>query len=107
MTPNEYQEWAKGRLLNGVTSQPYYLALGLTGEAGEVADKIKKILRGDKPLDDDVRRAIALELGDTLWYLSNLALTMGYTLDEIMKMNVDKLMDRDRRGVRQGDGDNR
>lgn len=68
------------RMING--------ALGLSGEAGEVADIIKKVLFHDKPMD---RQHLLEELGDTLWYMNLLILTMGSTWDEVMAMNIAKL----------------
>jgi len=85
-----------------------YPALGLTGEAGEVADKLKKVIRdNDGVLTDPVRDAVAKELGDVLWYLAVLAFEMDYTLDEIAQINLDKLNSRKERGVLSGSGDNR
>lgn len=80
-----------------------YCGLGLTGEAGEVADKIKKIYR-DGVLNEE---AIALELGDVAYYLTRLANHFGYTLNDILTMNVKKLSDRRDRNVVHGNGDNR
>lgn len=85
-----------------------YPALGLAGEAGEVADKVKKVIRDKEgTLDYATRREIAFELGDVLWYLAREAEEMGYTLAEIATMNIDKLNDRKIRGTLQGSGDNR
>jgi NTP pyrophosphatase (non-canonical NTP hydrolase) len=85
-----------------------YPALGLAGEAGEVADKLKKVLRdNDGVLTDQVRDAVAKELGDVLWYVSVLAYEMDYSLDEIARINIDKLASRQQRGVLTGSGDNR
>jgi NTP pyrophosphatase (non-canonical NTP hydrolase) len=85
-----------------------YPALGLAGEAGEVADKLKKVLRdNDGVLTDTVRDAVAKELGDVLWYVSVLAYEMDYSLDEIARINIDKLDSRKERGVLSGSGDNR
>lgn len=80
-----------------------YCALGLTGEAGEYAEKIKKKLR-DNFLDP---KAAALELGDVLWYVTRSAHELGFDLDEIAWMNLDKLTSRKERGVLGGSGDNR
>lgn len=63
-------------------------ALGLTGESGEVADAIKKMLFQGHALD---RKHVAKELGDILWYLGLACEAIGYSLDEVMQMNVDKL----------------
>lgn len=84
-----------------------YNALAMNGEAGELAEKVKKDARdGEKdPLAARVQKA--LELGDVLWYVSQEARDLGYTLDEIAEMNLKKLRDREARGVLSGSGDNR
>lgn len=82
-----------------------YLALGLTSEAGEVAGKIKKHLRGDN--NPDVVNDIRDELGDVLWYLAVLANYLDISLDEVADRNLKKLADRMERGVIKGDGDKR
>jgi len=85
-----------------------YPALGLAGEAGEVADKLKKVIRdNDGDLTKDVRDAVAKEIGDVLWYVAVLAYEMNYNLSDIAQMNVDKLASRKERGVITGSGDNR
>lgn len=85
-----------------------YPTLGLTGEAGEVSDKVKKVLRDEKGIfSDDCKKAIALELGDTLWYAAALAKDLGFTLEEICLMNLNKLADRKKRNKIHGNGDNR
>lgn len=85
-----------------------YLALGLAGEAGEVAGKVKKILRDDNSVISlQHEMALADELGDVLWYLARLADTIGFDLGEIADNNVIKLRDRKNRGVLGGSGDNR
>ncbi len=82
-----------------------YLALGLTSEAGEVAGKIKKFIRGDVPnLDVD---AISAELGDVLFYVSQLATELNLRVGTIMFENLTKLERRKERNKLKGDGDNR
>jgi NTP pyrophosphatase (non-canonical NTP hydrolase) len=85
-----------------------YPALGLTNEAGEVAGKIKKIFR-DKSgvIGPAEREALRAELGDVLWYVSQVATELDLSLDEIAQQNIAKLVDRAARGKIQGDGDNR
>lgn len=85
-----------------------YPAIGLSDEAGEVAGKIKKIIR-DKHgvLNADDKKALTKELGDVLWYLSELAQTLGIKLDDVAAQNIDKLYDRKERGVLKGSGDDR
>jgi NTP pyrophosphatase (non-canonical NTP hydrolase) len=80
-----------------------YPALGLAGEAGEVAEKIKKWIR-DGNLDRD---AIAKELGDVLWYIAAMATDLDLDLDRIADMNIQKLADREMRGKIRGSGDDR
>ena len=85
-----------------------YPALGLCGEAGEVAEKVKKTIRDDGGvLSDERRAALARELGDVLWYLSQLATEAGLDLKEIAADNLDKLLSRQERGVLSGTGDER
>ena len=82
--------------------------LGLTGEAGETADKIKKILRDkDGVLSDEDRAAVAKELGDVLWYLASIARYLDLPLSEVAQGNVDKLEDRFKRNKIHGSGDER
>jgi len=85
-----------------------YPALGLAGEAGEVANKVKKILRDhDGVISDEYREAIKKELGDVLWYVAQLSAEFGIGLDDVAQANLEKLSSRMERGVLSGDGDNR
>jgi NTP pyrophosphatase (non-canonical NTP hydrolase) len=85
-----------------------YPALGLCGEAGEVAEKVKKTLRDDGGvLTGERREALSRELGDVLWYLSQVATEAGLDLEEIAAENLDKLFSRQERGVLRGSGDDR
>jgi NTP pyrophosphatase (non-canonical NTP hydrolase) len=85
-----------------------YPALGLCGEAGECAEKVKKALRDDGGvLSDERRAALAAELGDVLWYVAQLATEARLDLDEIAEDNLAKLLSRRDRGVLQGSGDAR
>ncbi len=85
-----------------------YPTLGLCGEAGEVAEKVKKMVRDDAGvLTDERRAALAKELGDVLWYLAQLATEAELDLDVIATANIEKLMSRQRRNVLQGSGDDR
>lgn len=88
--------------------KPWVYALGLTGEAGELADKIKKVYRDDSGvLNQEKREAIAKELGDVLWYVTRLGATLGFSLEEIAVRNMTKLADRAKRGKIGGSGDDR
>lgn len=81
-----------------------YTALGLTGEAGECGEKVKKHLReGDEEYLDDLED----ELGDVLWYLARLAAELDVSLDDIAERNLDKLLDRQERDALEGEGDDR
>lgn len=87
-----------------------FVALGVAGEAGEFADKVKKHLRGDDGshvLSESRRTHMLLELGDTLWYVVDGARQLGSSLQSLMRSNMEKLTSRIRRGKRQGDGDDR
>jgi NTP pyrophosphatase (non-canonical NTP hydrolase) len=85
-----------------------YPTLGLANEAGEAAGKVKKIFRdrGGVVTDAD-REALALELGDVLWYLSELCTRLGIRLEDVAAANIAKITDRAARGVLGGDGDHR
>ena len=85
-----------------------YPALGLAGEAGEVAEHAKKAIRDDAGTVSDERRAsMAKELGDVLWYVAQLASELGLDLDQLAEANLEKLLSRQRRGVLSGNGDDR
>ena len=109
MTPNEYQTAALQTAIYPNQGQNYiYPTLGLVGEAGEVAEKVKKLIRdGDGVLTDYDRSAIAKELGDICWYLAVLSYELDYTLEEVMQLNLDKLRSRLERGTLTGSGDDR
>lgn len=108
---DEYQEFT-GETITYPTDTPHnsinYCVLGLTGEAGEVAEKWKKVIRDNKGvLSQDARIDMALEVGDVLWYISRLAHHLGYTLEEVALGNRHKLTGRKLRNTLRGSGDNR
>lgn len=107
MEMNKYQEGALETAIYPEQHRVIYPAPGLAGEAGEVADKVKKILRGDSELTDGKRLDIAMEIGDVLWYCATLAHDLGFTLDQVAQMNYAKLKSRQERGKLGGNGDNR
>lgn len=108
MEINEYQEKALLFAQYPSEHRVIYPTLGLTGEAGEVSDKVKKVIRDNNGVIDDRRnREIAKEIGDVLWYCAALAHDLGYDLDTIAHMNIAKLSSRVERGVIGGEGDNR
>ena len=85
-----------------------YPALGLAGEAGEVAEHAKKAIRDDDgKVSDERLAAMSKELGDVLWYVAQLASELDLSLDEIAKQNLEKLFSRQARGVLSGSGDDR
>lgn len=104
----EYQELAVKTAQYGTGDKIIYPALGLANEAGEVLGKIKKVLRDKKGDFNSANNAeIAAEIGDTLWYCAALANDLNISLDIIAKGNIEKLHDRQKRGVINGSGDNR
>jgi len=101
-----YQKLANGTAIYNSKFSILYPTLGLAGEAGEVAEKIKKIIRDDKQIIDE-KEDIAKELGDVLWYVAAIGRDIGYSLEVIAEMNIKKLSDRKERGKIKGEGDNR
>lgn len=108
MTLNEYQLRAITFATLPTDTRIDYLSLALCGEVGEVANKVKKVMRDrqGKFFADDVED-IGSELGDVLWYLSVLTKRLGLTLSDIAQQNLDKIQSRYDRGVISGSGDNR
>lgn len=85
-----------------------YPALGLAEEAGEVAGKFAKAVRDESGfISDERKEAIKKELGDVCWFVAELSTLMGFSLEDVMQGNIDKLTDRKARGVIKGSGDNR
>ena len=112
---NEYQKAAATTAVYPDQNSPLgmiYVGLKLSGEAGEVSDKIGKLIR-DKgllqgvPLTPADRIALMKEGGDVLWYLARLASELGCNLDDMARMNLDKLLTRKLHGTLQGSGDDR
>jgi NTP pyrophosphatase (non-canonical NTP hydrolase) len=106
---NEYQKSARQTAIySGAGKNFAYPALGLCGEAGEVAEKIKRVVRdGRDSVTPEEVKEISKELGDVLWYVANLAAELGLKLDAIAGDNIEKLKSRRERGVLHGSGDNR
>lgn len=101
MTLNEYQEAASKTRLP--TADDVYCALNLAAEAGEVLSHYAKYRRDGTYMPD----VIVKELGDVLWHIAALAEDLGYDLDDVATLNLDKLASRKARGVLSGSGDNR
>lgn len=106
MNFKEYQKRANATAIYDTKFSILYPTLGLSGEAGEVADKVKKIIRDGKSVVNE-RVEIAKELGDVLWYLAAVSRDIGVSLEDVAMMNIEKLESRKERGTLQGDGDNR
>ena len=89
-------------------SNNIYPTLGLVGEAGEVAEKVKKVIRDKKGVfDEESKKAIKKELGDVLWYLSNLCNEFGFSFEDVASQNLEKLRLRASKGKISGSGDDR
>lgn len=105
ITATEYQKKAKETAIFPADKALEYLSLGLVGEAGEVANKVKKLIRDKKVLHNTT--VISSEIGDVLWYCAMLADYLDVNLGKIMDDNLDKLKSRKQRGTLGGTGDNR
>lgn len=112
MTLDDYQAQARTTALYPEATRVLYPTLKLAGEAGEVAEKLGKLMRDEGYLPGaDLSQAqvdaLAKELGDVLWYVANLAADLGLSLDDVGRRNIDKLASRKERGVIHGSGDDR
>ena len=119
MTATEYEQQAHRTIAGHAAENITYFSFGLMAEAGEVADKIAKaVRRGEIEISDNeiffvcgncfqFRDNIVDELGDVLWFVAMMARRLGVSLEEVMRRNLDKLADRQARGVIVGDGDKR
>lgn len=106
MNINTYQQQASKTAI--YQDKVIYPTLGLVGEAGEIANKVKKILRdNDGEMQEDVRQNLISELGDVLWYVAALATDLRAELSEVANKNIEKLNSRKNRGTIGGSGDNR
>ena len=122
----EAKQWMEDKQLSNITAAEYqsracetaiypkhrameYLTLGLTGESGEIANKVKKFIRDGAVKDEYLAKRIEIgyEIGDVLWYCAVLAEELEMNLGHIMEKNLDKLADRKKRGTLSGSGDNR
>jgi len=109
MTFEEYQKISRETAIYPDKDKNFiYPTLGLVGESGEIAEKIKKVLRDKNGvIDEETRKEISKELGDVLWYFSQLATELGLSVEEIAALNIEKLQSRRERGALHGNGDNR
>ena len=108
MELNEYQNKALKTAVYPESMKINYPTLGLCGESGEVADKVKKVYRDGHGIFSPEKTAeIAKEIGDVLWYVAVLSHDIGYELSDIAQMNIDKLASRKERNKINGSGDNR
>ena len=109
MTFKEYQKLSrKTAIYPDLNKNFIYPTLGLAGETGEVVENIKKIVRDkNKLIDKKTKSELSKELGDVLWYLSQLAAELNISLDEIAVKNIEKLQSRKKRGTLRGKGNNR
>lgn len=112
MTLQEYQEGARATAHYPDEARLLYPVLKLSGEAGEVSEKLGKLMRDEgwrpgEALPPGAREALTRELGDVLWYLTSISADLGISLEEVARANLDKLADRAARGVIGGSGDDR
>ena len=122
----EAKQWIKEKYMYGITAGAYqigacdtaifpkekaleYLTLGLTGEAGEIANKVKKFIRDGASKEEYIAKRVEIgyEIGDGMWYCAVLAEELDMNLGHIMEKNLEKLADRKKRGKISGSGDNR
>jgi NTP pyrophosphatase (non-canonical NTP hydrolase) len=104
---NKYQEQTRLTAKYPKEKGLEYCTLGLVGEAGEIANKVKKVIRDNRPVDDAFKADLKAEIGDVLWYVARLADDLGISLQEVADYNMEKLLSRLERGVIGGSGDNR
>lgn len=105
---NYYQSMASGTAIYPDEWKGIYPILGLVNEAGEVAGKLKKVLRDDNGHISDVAlESIKAEVGDVLWYVAAICTDLGFSFGDVVEANLVKLASRQERGVLGGSGDNR
>lgn len=104
-----YQKWCKKTAVYPNIGKNFiYPTIGLMGEAGEVANKIKKIIRDDNSkINKEKREELAYEIGDMMWYIAQLSTELNLKLSDVTKKNLEKLALRKRRNTLQGSGDHR
>src|SRR6202035_2372931 len=110
MNFDDYQKQALTTAIssNNEFNDLLHWVLGINGEAGEIAEKLKKIVRDKNgEINEQDKVELAKEIGDVLWYLAVLAQHLGVSLDVVAQQNLAKLKSRKDRGVLGGSGDNR
>ncbi len=109
MNFDDYQKFTKKTAIYPLIGKNFvYPTLGLAGEAGEIVEKVKKIFRDKEgKVSKETKEEIAKEIGDVLWYISQLSAEFGLSLNYIAEMNISKLKSRTKRKKLHGDGDNR
>lgn len=109
LTFEEYQKFTKSTALYPKLGMDYvYPTIGLAGETGEVSELVKKLIRDNNSvIDDEFLERLQKELGDVLWYVSQVAAEFDLSLEKIAEQNVKKLTSRKQRNKIHGDGDNR
>lgn len=107
LTFEQYDKWLTKNIQNP-QKDLLLQVLGICGEAGEIAEKMKKIVR-DKGgvIGEEDKMLMAKELGDVLWYLARFAQSIDMSIEDVALMNIEKLESRVKRGVVLGDGDER
>ena len=104
VTPMDYSYWVEDKIITEGDERLVENILGLVGEAGEVAEKIKKYRRDNTKIN---QKELIKELGDVVFYVTALSNYFYSNLNEVMQTNMDKLNDRAKRGMIKGSGDNR
>lgn len=113
MTFEEYQQQAISTLTTDhaygdISAELMAQILGLVGESGEVAEKVKKLVRDhDGRISDEARKELLKELGDILWYVNAVSHLLGSNINDVAKNNLEKVLSRKSRGTTKGAGDNR
>lgn len=108
MTFKEYSQIIKETAIYPKNIGLIYCTLGLCGEAGEVSEKVKKIYRDNNgEINEETRRLLLKELGDVLWYITSASNELGSSLEEVAKINFEKLVTRRQTNTLHGNGDDR
>lgn len=104
-----YQDLARSTAIYpNIGNNFIYPTLGLCGESGEVAEKVKKIIRDDGGIiSEEKKEMLKKEISDVLWYCAALCSELGFNMNDVAESNIKKLLDRKDRGVIKGSGDNR